>query len=103
MARQRGATVIGVTRSDTELAALCTIAIAVDPIEDTFIYAPMVARVAHLVIVDILATSVALSLGPAISEQFRYVKESLRDQWIGEAAEPPASKKSKTSGATGAA
>lgn len=82
VARERAATVIGITRSDTELAALCTISITVDPIEDTFVYAPMVARVAHLVVVDILATSVALALGPQISEQFKRVKESLREQWI---------------------
>jgi len=82
VARERGAAVVGITRSDTELARLCTIPITVDPIEDTFVYAPMVARVAHLVVVDILATSVALALGPQISEQFKRVKESLREQWI---------------------
>jgi RpiR family carbohydrate utilization transcriptional regulator len=80
--RERGATVIGITRSNTALAQECNITIAVDPIEDTFVYTPMVARVAHLVIVDILATSVALARGPHISEQFKRIKESLKDQWI---------------------
>jgi len=82
VARERGAIVIGITRAGTVLADVCTVTIAVDPIEDTFVYTPMVARVAHLVIVDILATSVALGRGPHISEQFKRIKASLKDQWI---------------------
>lgn len=81
-ARERGATVIGITRAGAVLSKECAITIAVDPTEDTFIYTPMVARVAHLVIVDILATAVALGRGPHISEQFRRIKASLKDQWI---------------------
>lgn len=82
VARQHGAVVVGITGSDTILARDCAITIAVDPIEDTFVYVPMVARVAHLVVVDILATNVALARGPQISEQFKQLKETLRDQWI---------------------
>ena len=81
-ARQHGAVVIGITGSSTALARECTTTIQVDPIEDTFAYVPMAARVAHLVVVDILATNIALARGPKISEQYKQIKETLRDQWI---------------------
>lgn len=82
VARESGATVIGVTRTGSRLSRICSLTIAVDPVEDTFVYAPMTTRLAHLAIVDILATSVALRRGPEVPEQLRRIKSTLRDQWI---------------------
>ncbi len=82
-ARERGATVIGITSSATVLSAECSITIAVDPIEEAFLYAPLVGEIAHIVVTDILATTVALARGPHVGEQYKRIKESLRDLWIG--------------------
>lgn len=82
IAREAGAFVIGVTRSDSPLARQVDLLIAVDTPEDTFLYAPMTTRLAHFVVVDLLATLVALSRGPAIVERLKTIKDSLSDQWI---------------------
>ncbi len=81
-ARAQGAFVIGVTRAETTLARACSMTLAVDTIEDTFIYAPMTTRLAHLAVVDILATSVALRRGGDTAEEFQRIKDSLEDQRV---------------------
>lgn len=81
-ARAQGAFVIGVTRHGTTLADACSMTLAVETIEDTFIYAPMTTRLAHLVVVDILATSVALRRGGDTAKEFQRIKDALEDQWI---------------------
>lgn len=82
MARAQGATIIGVTRSESALASLCHIVIGVDTLEDTFVYAPMMTRLAHLVVIDVLATAVALRSGPEGLAVIRRVKGALRDEWL---------------------
>ncbi len=82
LARTQGATVIGLTRTGSAVAQLCTIMIAVDTLENTFVYAPMVTRLAHLVIVDLLATAVALRSGDAGIALIRRVKGAMRDEWL---------------------
>ena len=82
LARAQGATVIGVTRTDSAVARLCTIMIGVDTLENTFVYAPMMTRLAHLVIVDLLATAVALRSGDAGIALIRRVKGAMRDEWL---------------------
>jgi RpiR family carbohydrate utilization transcriptional regulator len=82
LAAQQGATVIGVTRSDSPLAGACHIVMGVDTLENTFVYAPMTTRMAHLAVVDVLATAVALRAGPAGVRQIKKVKGALKDQWM---------------------
>jgi len=82
VAKEQGAFVIAVTRSDTELARICSMNLAVDTAEDTFVYAPMTTRLAHLAVIDVLATSVALRRGPDVVELFRKIKDTTTDQWI---------------------
>lgn len=82
LARQRGATVVSVTRSATALAAASDIVLAIDTQENTFVYAPMVTRLAHLAVVDVLATAVALRSGPAGAEVIRRVKRAVSDEWL---------------------
>ncbi|MBN8889862.1 MAG: hypothetical protein ABS99_02980 [Acetobacteraceae bacterium SCN 69-10] len=82
MARAQGATVIGITRSGSALATLCDILIAVDTQENTFVYAPMATRLAHLVVVDLLSTAVALRSGPDGLALIRRVKTAVRDEWL---------------------
>lgn len=78
-AHEQGARVICVTRPGTELARNCDILLAVDPHEDTEIYAPMISRVAHAALIDILSTALALRFGPAMSARLRAAKDSLSD------------------------
>ncbi|MBI3507411.1 MAG: SIS domain-containing protein [Proteobacteria bacterium] len=82
MAVQQGATLISVTRSDSPLAAISSIVIGVDTLENTFVYAPMTTRMAHLAVVDVLATAVALRSGPEGMKQIKRVKGALKDQWM---------------------
>ena len=46
--------------------------------EDTDIYVPLTSRIAHLVVIDVLAMGVAMSRGPALVEHLKGVKRSLR-------------------------
>ncbi len=87
-ARDMGAYVIAVTRTGSPLAKAADLLIAVDPPEDTFLYAPMTSRLSHLVVIDLIATMVALRRGPDVVPQLERIKESLSDQWIAERGRP---------------
>lgn len=78
-ARQRGATTIAFSRADTALSKACDLVLAIDSSENTEIYAPMTSRVAHAVMIDIVATSLTLRLGPDIFRQLQEAKDSLAD------------------------
>ena len=82
LALEQGATVIGVTRTGSVLARRSTIAIGVDTLENTFVYAPMTTRLAHLAVVDVLATAVAISSGERGVTLIRRVKRAVEDEWI---------------------
>ena len=87
-AREGGAHVIGVTRTGSPLAEEVDLLIPVDTPEDTFLYAPMTTRLSHFVVVDLLATLLALAKGPEVVATTEHIKESLSDQWIAEAGPP---------------
>ncbi|HEY4200605.1 MAG TPA: SIS domain-containing protein [Devosiaceae bacterium] len=82
IALEQGAVVIAVTRQNSMLSRLATLTIAVDTPEDTFVYAPMTTRLAHLACIDILATSVAVARGVSAAPLFQRIKSSLDDQHI---------------------
>lgn len=82
VARRHGAIVIGITRTGSPMALASTIAIGVDMLENTFVYAPMTTRLAHLAVVDTLATAVALRSGPGGLTLIRRVKGAMRDEWL---------------------
>jgi RpiR family carbohydrate utilization transcriptional regulator len=56
---------------------LADVALVVRTFEDTDIYTPTVSRLAGLVLVDILATSVAVRRGGEHLERLRGMKEAL--------------------------
>jgi len=89
-ARAAGATLIAFTRSDSPLAAVADIVIGIDTLENTFVYAPMTTRIAHLVVVDVLATAVALGGGKRGQSLIRKVKQAMSDEWLVGAARPAA-------------
>ena len=77
LAASGGACVLGITTPDSPLARECDLVLGVDAGEDTELYTPMTSRIAQLVIIDILATSLALSRGEAFTEHLRRVKSNL--------------------------
>jgi RpiR family transcriptional regulator, carbohydrate utilization regulator len=65
IARKNGATTIVITTSGSPLASAGHIHLAADHPEGFDKYSPMVSRLMHLMIIDILATCVALRIGGA--------------------------------------
>lgn len=62
-ARERGAAVIAITASSSPLAKRADVALIVDHVEDVTTQVPMVSRILHLLVIDILAVGVAIKRG----------------------------------------
>lgn len=75
---ETGATLICLCPSHTPLAELGSIHIAIDVTEDTDIYTPLSSRIAHLVVIDVLAMGMAMRRGPELVNHLKNVKRSLR-------------------------
>lgn len=90
IAKENGAQVIAITRSDSPLAQLadCVLPVAVQ--EDNSRYTPMVSRMLQLAVVDILAIGLALRLGETISLKLEKVKRSVRKHYMHNDAEDSA-------------
>jgi len=65
IARKSGATTIVITASGSPLAGAGHIHLAADHPEGYDQYSPMVSRLLHLMIIDVLSTCVALRIGNA--------------------------------------
>jgi RpiR family carbohydrate utilization transcriptional regulator len=78
IARRMGATTIVISASGSPLARTAHIQLAADHPEDYDRYSPMVSRLLHLVIVDILTTGVALRLGGDLRPMLAEIKRNLR-------------------------
>ena len=78
VARENGATVIGITNPDSPLAECCTAVLGVTAPEDTEVYMPMSSRIIHLTVIDILATGVTLKRGKDFLSHLKKIKESLK-------------------------
>jgi RpiR family carbohydrate utilization transcriptional regulator len=83
IARRKGASLVVITASGSPLALLAQqhgqVVLAADHPEDADRYSPMVSRLLHLVIVDILVTGVALRLGSqALRPMLQEIKRNLR-------------------------
>jgi len=78
IARKQGATTVAITASGSPLAQAVDIHLAADHPESYERYSPMVSRLLHLVVIDVLATSVALRLGSArLQPLLRHMKSNL--------------------------
>lgn len=85
IARRKGATVIVITASGSPLAQLAQthnqLLLAVDHPEDHDRYSPMVSRLLHLTVIDILTTGVALRLGQQqLRPLLQEIKKNLRSK-----------------------
>jgi RpiR family carbohydrate utilization transcriptional regulator len=82
IAHRKGATTILITASASPLAHVANgssrLLLAADHPEDHDRYSPMVSRLLHLTIVDILTTGVALRLGPDMRGPLQEIKRNLR-------------------------
>jgi RpiR family transcriptional regulator, carbohydrate utilization regulator len=80
IARKKGATTIVMTATGSPLASAGQIHLSADHPEGYDRYSPMVSRLLHLVIVDVLATAVALRIGPSLQPLLREMKNNLRNK-----------------------
>lgn len=79
IARRNGATTIVITASGSPLAAAGQIHLSADHPEGYDRYSPMVSRLLHLMIIDVLATTVALRIGGGrLQPLLREMKNNLR-------------------------
>ncbi len=77
IARQNGASVLGLTAAGSPLARTCTVSLDIPLPEDTDIYMPMTSRIIQLAVLDVLATGVTLRRGVDFQPHLRKIKESL--------------------------
>jgi RpiR family carbohydrate utilization transcriptional regulator len=81
IARKNGATAIVITASGSPLASAGHIHLSADHPESFDKYSPMVSRLLHLMIIDILATCVALRIGGStLQPLLREMKSNLRSK-----------------------
>jgi RpiR family carbohydrate utilization transcriptional regulator len=78
LARKVGADVIVLAPNGTPLAELATVLIPIDLNFNTDPYTPISARLAHLVVIDILAVGLALKLGPEFRRKMQNAQKALQ-------------------------
>jgi RpiR family carbohydrate utilization transcriptional regulator len=66
VAARNGTTIVAISRPGSPLAAMASLLLPVDVEEESAIYTPMTARLAHLVVVDALVVGVALLSPPSV-------------------------------------
>ena len=79
LARKGGASIIALAPSGTPLAALATVLIPIDIIFNIDPYTPITARLAHLVVIDILAVGLALKRGPEFRKKMQGAQKALQE------------------------
>ncbi|MBL0943195.1 MAG: SIS domain-containing protein [Hydrogenophaga sp.] len=81
IARKHGATVITITTSGSPMAQVGHIHLAADHPEGYDRYSPMTSRLLHLMVIDILATCLALRIGSTrLQPLLREMKNNLRSK-----------------------
>ena len=78
IAQRNGATTIAITASGSPLARAADIHLSADHPEGYDRYSPMVSRLLHLLILDVLASGVALRIGGPLQPVLQQMKDNLR-------------------------
>jgi len=78
LARNMEADVIALSPSGTPLADLATVLVPIDLSFNTDPYTPISARLAHLVVIDILAVGLALRRGPEFRNKMQNAQKALQ-------------------------
>ena len=76
-ARDAGASVLALTRSETPLARVASLTVPVNVDENTDLYIPMMSRLMQLLVLDILVTGVAQKRGSDFQPHLARIKQSL--------------------------
>ena len=78
LAREAGATVIGLVPDKTPVADLCAIPIHINVEENQHVFSPVSSRIAHLVVIDVLAMGVAQQRGSLLQDHLKRLNKSLK-------------------------
>ncbi len=79
LAREAGATTIGLAPSGTPVAARCHLPIYIDVAQDREeSYTPLPSRLAHLAVIDVLATGVSKNKGPNVNDHLQRLNRGLQ-------------------------
>lgn len=78
LALEAGATVIGLAPQGTPLSELCSIPIYVNVVEDQHAFTPVSSRIAHLLVIDVLAMGVARHRKELLKDHLKRMNKSLR-------------------------
>ncbi len=78
LVKAAGGTVISICPDQSPIADVADIAIAINVEEDGDMYTPLCSRIAHLVVIDVLAVGVAQKKGPALKAHLYKVKQGLK-------------------------
>ena len=78
LALDAGATVVGLAPQDTPLIKLCTIPMFVNMEEDLQVFTPVSSRIAHLLVIDVLAMGVARLRRDQLKDYLKRINRSLK-------------------------
>ncbi|WP_421726127.1 SIS domain-containing protein [Bauldia sp.] len=79
LARENGATVIGIVGAETSLLDYCDVPLVVETLDNTNLYTPTISRIAALVVVDVLSTCVAMRRGGDHQKRIAVMKRRLAE------------------------
>ncbi len=80
VARERGASVLVITGSDSPITKFADVVLIAETPEDTNFFTPTTSRLAALVMIDILSTSVSMQRGSAHLQTIQDMKKRLAEQ-----------------------
>lgn len=78
LAQQHGARVVCLTPANTPLSQTADLPIHINIEEDTEQFTPMTSRIAHLMIIDMLAVAVTQRRGPEFAAHLNAIKRSIK-------------------------
>jgi len=78
LAREAGARIIGLVPNDTPVAELCGIPIHINVEDSQHMFTPVSSRIAHLVVIDVLAMGVAQLRSGMLQDHLKKLNRSLK-------------------------
>ncbi len=78
LAQQHGAMVVSLAPANTALSAAADLPIDINIEEDTEQFTPMTSRIAHLMVIDMLAVAVTQRRGPEFAAHLNAIKRSIK-------------------------
>lgn len=98
VARESGATIIGISGGQTPLLEQSDVAIVVETLENTDLFTPTISRIAQLAIIDVLATGVLLRQSSEEVDRVRTMKSRVAAMRTGRLDHPVGEEPSPASG-----